>query len=344
VRKADYSIVISVADQGPPSDCPPALGERSLPPGGLADYVGGMGLHFPWSVDAHNATVRLYETVGGSPQVSSEERIVVVGEVAHELAVRIFAQEFQPGSTFRSGNPRLMEAIYLPNQLAQDGDGVFFDERIEDRLRSLGVVPAGADIVLVEDLGGWTSIHTLDARVGVRFVDGDQWVERVLIGSALAPAPPVTIRQLEEEYRRRDTLFAAARIPTTVLLIERGVLYHLASDPLPTPIPESIVEQLGELGARLDSLALGKHSFRQLVGPFDIGIGGDPIDVAQDLSAFGLLADRVVWSDVRRRVDDLVGDPADLPGRAYSVLRGCLLPSDLDVFARNYHAERKRLR
>lgn len=243
------------------------------------------------------------------------DEVVLKGETATEVALKLFGRSMRWADVFHSNNSELFTKTYLPSQLAEEGDGVYFDERIVSSLRRIGAIPSRARVLAINDLGGWDDLDRLDADLQVIFeVDGVQY-DRMLVGSALVPLPPVTIPQWEKVLRARRSLLERSGIPTNVLSIERAVLYarRTASlayiDSMEADNQGRVLLELGKICRRLDEAA---GPLRGQSAVDDEGTGsalGMWADLGAERSAgasefgvlgrLGLVDTIVVWSDIR---------------------------------------------
>lgn len=268
----------------------------------------------------------------------SDGDILLEGDVASEVALKLFGQSMRWPDMFISDNTKLFDKTYLPTQLAEDGDGVFFDERMVSSLYRIGAVPPDAQILRINDLGGWESIDRLDAYLRITFEVRGERRERMLIGSALVPSPPVTIAEWEGVLRKRRSLLETAGIPTNVLSIERAVLYALQPtrliyiDSLEADDRDRVLQELGAVCRRLDEAenplggqdaVYGEDLIRVLGLLVDLGSmhAGRSSELGV-LEFLGLVETRVAWADIRIPPLPYIGHSRSDSDSCYAALMG----------------------
>lgn len=148
-----------------------------------------------------------------------------------------FGQECHDKEKFTSANKELFKYVYLPVQLAKDGEGIFFEERIANRLIQMRLIRKDDEIITIRDRGGWEDLNNLTARVDVNIKRKETILTETLLATALVPSPPVTPQNLSEVIQKRKGFLNLLEIPTSVLEASAGLVYERL-------IPYSIKEYL----------------------------------------------------------------------------------------------------
>jgi hypothetical protein len=229
-----------------------------------------------------------------------------------EVAGALFRNVVTARPEFRTTNPHLFDSLFLPVELARYGSGVFFQERIANRLRQIGLIETDDEVLLIEDLGGWNSIAELTASVAVNVTRHGEQRREVLLAHALIPAPPIRPEGLSTAVDGRRRALASLGIRTSVLTCIPGVIYERA-------VQHSLTTFLREAGANLPrTVVLEAAQFLGLqdAGVFEGGVFADcdrndyvefasPKDVnaIQRPNLFSCLRtdmESVFWSDLGR--------------------------------------------
>lgn len=194
------------------------------PEGGNPPTIAGLGP----SVQMNGRLTR------GTPSlvVTDEREVVAYGHLC-------FGRECLNSARFTTTNRQLFDFVYLPTQLAEDGDGIFLDERIVDRLTKIGLLAPDDVVQTMVDKGGWKSIDDLVARLDVEVVCDSRTRTEVLLATALAPAPPVRPEELSRAIQQRKSFLRLIGISTSVLDAKDGVVYERR-------IPQTLSEYLNE--------------------------------------------------------------------------------------------------
>jgi len=196
----------------------------------------------------------------------SIENLVLEGNVKEviEGGSIFFSRDVLNKEIFCSNNSKLLDSLYLPTQLAKDGRGVFFEERIIDRLLELGFLGKDDHVDKIFDLGGWETIDCLCAKLDVKLSrnNGVDLTKR-LHATALVPMPPLRPEELTRVIQQRVSLLKLLGVKTSVLEARDGIVYEtympysigeaLAAFP---SMQEKLFEQLANMSAFVDSRAL----------------------------------------------------------------------------------------
>jgi hypothetical protein len=216
---------------------------------------------------------------------------------------------------FHSNNPYLMESLYFPTQLAKDGRGVFFEERIISRIFELGVLSNDAQIDLIEDCGGWSTLNELTAALTVHYTNGSKKNKVTLLGTALVPFPPVTPEILCEFIEKRIAFLKEIGIRPSVLRVENGVVYHRKVVPFTSALQViakgdqrcNLLYQCAEIAAILDAnfwhKALPKLDLweeGQFSDYLEISSPDDVILRKSFLDALGVDGSDIYWTEFKR--------------------------------------------
>jgi len=166
-----------------------------------------------------------FDCLGDGP---ASRHIIVIAQqdAVLQLGGLFFWRTILRKGRFSTKNVDLFRAEYLPTQLAKEGRGVFFEERVGQRLATLGLVTGDADIQTIEDEGGWANLDELTATLRVTFMHEGTLRGAELLATALVPFPPMTPTALCALIEERSRFFSALGIRSAVLLAERGVTFH----------------------------------------------------------------------------------------------------------------------
>jgi len=209
-----------------------------------------------------------------------------------------------------------MESIYFPVQLAENAEGLFFEERIINRLLAIGFLPDNVQIDLIADEGGWETLDQLTAVLTISYRTGDQRRKLTLLGTAVVPPPPVTPEALCKLIERRNVFLRQLGIRSVILRAENGVVYHKKVVPLIEVlglIPKgnqrlNLLSQCAKVAGiidvnfwkiphpELDSIG----SWNQVTDIIDISDSEEVAFHRNFLEAFGVYEDDLYWMEIRR--------------------------------------------
>jgi len=156
---------------------------------------------------------------------------------ANEFGSIFFWQECYDTTKFVTDNEDLFKYVYLPVQLAKDGKGIFFEERIENRLIEIGFIRKSDEIITIIDRGGWENLQNLTARMDVDIKREKNIITETLLVAALVPMPPVKPGNLSKVIQQRKSFLNLLEIPTSVLEASEGLVYERS---IPYPIGKYI--------------------------------------------------------------------------------------------------------
>lgn len=243
--------------------------------------------------DALSRTLKELEEVGAliglSTPIAAAKGVHVLDEHDSRLyAGAMFWRTFLNPSRLDSHHTDLHGYDSLPTILAREGNGVFYDERLEDRLRSLGLLANGETLHRVTDRGGWEDLQHLIARVDIEVRDGSALSIRSLLATALVPTPPVTPRDMTQLIRERVGFLRLLEIRCSILdarngivyerLIPRGLREFFASVQVQEKLP--VVREAARLAAIIDSGGFDRANVKVPAGEF-----GDVEEVAEFFAA-----------------------------------------------------------
>jgi|GEM_PF-2930348 len=180
--------------------------------------------------------------------------------VVHALAGAFFWKTCKHVALFTSTNARLLDAQYLPTELAMEGEGTFFEERLIAAAIDLGAIPRRARVDRIVDDGGWADVSQLTASITFEYVLDGQPGRVTLTGTAIAPPPPqrpeAEARRIEQEHAQ----LSSVGIYSSLLSIQQAVVYQLRHQPLAhalaaTPSARSrLLSQATDIAAALDAV------------------------------------------------------------------------------------------
>jgi hypothetical protein len=191
----------------------------------------------------------------------SKGLVTTSDEETDEFGGLFFWRTFSKESKFETINEKLFESVYLPVQLAKDGRGVFFDERLVNRLIAIRFLEKDDEVTRIVDNGGWQDINNLTASLDVEFRREGRSLAQTLLATALTPAPPVKPEVLSEAIRQRKQLLNLLEVTTSVLESEAGVVYEMSIPYLvaeyissaSNPNVRTVISNAARIAAILDS-------------------------------------------------------------------------------------------
>ena len=322
-READVLAQVVVSE----SECASIV--RKIPPGLLApSEINDLcaNSHAIWS---------LRQGAQPSRKPGSTEVVVTDPQVVQACAKALFGNLMLQDDFFHTSNRDFFEYEYFPTYFAKHGEGIFFDERLASGLKTLNIVSAADGLVGVDDLGGWEDLENLDARIRLRFANGRT---AVIIGGALLPLPPQTIRERESTLRQRVKDLDSHGIPHSCLAVSRGVVTQLEGDDLSERLassaPATRLELLTSMGLVLRRLRL--FSAKAVENPEESPFAD--ADVADFRQARGIRSlfvvlsqNRIAWRDIRVSPTPLMGKGSSLGRRVERELLNELGPDDFTV-------------
>ena len=157
-----------------------------------------------------------------------------------ELGGKFFWNEFIGVPKFTTNNSDLFRYTYLPVQLAKDGSGIFFEERIVDRLINLGFLLKSDKIISIQDGGGWEDLNNLTASLSVKYDHEGIVLEETIYAKALVPFPPMRPETLSGLIERRRLILELLNIATTILEASEGLVYERS-------LPFSVRQYIGNI-------------------------------------------------------------------------------------------------
>jgi len=225
-----------------------------------------------------------------------------------QLGQLFFGQQTLRPDVFHSDNSNLFTSVYFPVQLANDGCGIFFDERLISRLHTLGLLDPSDHVDYIVDKGGWGSLDSLTASIEVQLRTSHGPRRRVLLGTALVPPPPVRPEQMAAVLESYRLSLLAAGLRSCVLAINDAVVYHRYVTPLisalsnesPHEFRKCIISQAVAFAAFIDSgrattTSLPNDACDMLVYT-DPWSSDDDIHTADLISSLGVDDMQVFWS------------------------------------------------
>lgn len=274
-----------------------------------------------WLIDITDATLR--DAVAGanalrpgnhrclpSNQAPSQEPATILVDnpaVVEHLGRLLFGRQTLRAGVFQSDNTKLFTSKYFPIELADDGCGIFLDERLESRLRELGLVEPNDRIRRIIDKGGWGSLSSLKATIEVHLRTQSGDCTRLLHGTALVPMPPVRPEDAAEIIEQYWHTMRAAGLQSSVLGVRNAIVYHRGVTPFMRTLSitavdrdrKSIIAQAATFAATIDSGRVARAApteatsqstwMTQLYGDDDEFHGGDFI------SSLGIDGTEVLW-------------------------------------------------
>ena len=259
---------------------------------------------------------------------ANEDEAVEVGNV-------FFWKTIHDKRYFLSDNPHLVESIYLPTQLAKDGIGLFFEERLVQRIFDLGAVPPRAQVLQIKDNGGWGTLDELTASLTALYITDNQEHTVTLLGTALVPSPPVTPESLCLAIEKMTALLTKMGIPSSILRAEKGVVYHKKMTPLLEALKmiedekerRGLLFQCAEIAGLLDGDFLGKAVLSKELGPFEwfdqyveVSNPDDAVIERRFLDALAVDGCRVYWTEFRTGLRPFRGHGTNRGGWCWNTL------------------------
>lgn len=245
--------------------------------------------------------------------------------LVNELGGLLFWDQRLNEDLFRTANKAILQHDYLPTLLAKDGEGIFFEERIMNRVVALGLLSNKDELVRLADLGGWQDLAHTIARLEVTARRSGRTIKETLVAIALTPLPPVTPEALSQFIGQQRAYLRLLDIETSVLASYGGVQYmrHVPfaiseySNNVSSSNLREIVREVARLAALLDAGCFDDTRIR-LATP-DFGEISDYVEVSDVDSASSALhldylqvlrtdGERVYWSDLRRRLSSYRGE------------------------------------
>jgi hypothetical protein len=211
--------------------------------------------------------------------------------------------------------------------LSKDGDGIFFDERIIDRLKKLNLISEQDEVISIKDYGGWDTLDNLTAEIEVTVRSLSKPTKIRLYGEALVPAPPITPDFLCNIIIARKLFLEKFGILSSVIEAEKGVVYCRGKN---VPIKKylnigedknlaNIVTQLSELAAIVDNRFFAnefnikeltdKYIFEDYLEIVDLNFSIYP----SFLDALETDSKKVFWKDLNRALNKYF-DPQNTNG------------------------------
>lgn len=212
---------------------------------------------------------------------------------------------------FYTENKKIFDYDYLPVQLAKDGKGIFFEERIIDRLKQIKFLNDFELIDKIYDKGGWEDLSNLTAKLDIKIKGSKKEIKKTLLVTALVPAPPVKPEKLSKAIENRRLIMNLINIPTSVIFADDGLIYEIF-------LPYTLRKYLVEINDKLDNEKVITQTSR-IAALLDFGIldyAKTVLDIEnyQDISDFieissiedVALLDNINFLDVLRTDGDIV--------------------------------------
>ncbi|MFN8531946.1 MAG: hypothetical protein U0556_00160 [Dehalococcoidia bacterium] len=241
------------------------------------------------STDALSRILKEVEDAGAvvglsTPAAAAKGVLVLDDQDSRLYAAAMFWRTLLNPNLLESPNSDIFEYDILPTLLAREGNGIFYDERLEDRLRGLGLLANGETLCRVIDRGGWEDLQHLVARVDVEVRVGAELSTRSLLATALVPAPPVTPSDVSRLVRERVGFLRLLDIQCSVLDARNGVVYErLISrglrefcESVEVQEKQQVVREAARLAAIIDSGGFDRANVKVPAGEF-----GDVEDVLE---------------------------------------------------------------
>ena len=193
-----------------------------------------MGVQSPGTIEANaDHILDLRNFVRLPLRAHNDTALLLSGAEAIEaIAPLFFWKTPRSPNRFKSSNIHLFDSMYLPIELAHDGKGVFLDDRIIDRVMTLGLIPPTAQITSISDEGGWDTIEDLTARVAFEYTLHAASATARLLATALLSLPPVRPEDLTTAISAECSLLHRYGIASCILGAEKGVVYWRAAPPI----------------------------------------------------------------------------------------------------------------
>lgn len=222
-------------------------------------------------------------------------------------------------SKFSTKNADLFKSNYLPVELSKDGEGVFFEERIINRLVQIGLIEEGDEVIRIIDRGGWENIQNLTATIDIHFQHCDKVMTETLNVTALMPSQPVRPEKLSAIIEQRRLFLKLLKISTTILKSSNGLIYerdipysvkkYISSDK--NKNVKKIIEETIRIASIVNSGAFDMtnvgYKIKEFEGITDYYEISSETDIAldSDFNLFNVLktdGEKVYWADLSRNL------------------------------------------
>ena len=159
-----------------------------------------------------------------------ENLMIISPDLADELGGIFFWKKICNKKIFHTNNSNLFKYEYLPVLLSKKGKGIFFEERIINRIKELKFIKTDDKVLKIIDSGGWEDINNLTAKLEIVVGSKDKTYSSYLLADALVPCPPVRPEELSDKIQKRMNFLKSFGIMTAVLHAEDGVVYRMKID------------------------------------------------------------------------------------------------------------------
>lgn len=126
---------------------------------------------------------------------------------------------------FVTENENILNSKFLPTELVDQGEGLFWEDRLSDSLFKLNLIPQDSQIIQIKDLGGWDSMHKLTASLSVIFRLNDTEYSSILDAEAIVSVSSAVMPIYLSAVKNRNGLLRLYGLKTNLLEAKDGVIY-----------------------------------------------------------------------------------------------------------------------